>query len=90
MLFHRWTYTKLGNGTAHHVQHICNFSVGHIEEIGQQDNISAVNRQSGDRFRQRFIVDTNRMADDFKCAAIREIGVTDSELFQHIDGQFGK
>ena len=30
------------------------------------------------------------MADDFKCAAIREIGVTDSELFQHFDGQFGK
>ena len=72
------------------VQHICNFSVGHIEEIGQQDNISAVNRQSGDCFRQRFIVDTNRMTDDFKCAAIREIGITDSELFQHFDGQFGK
>ena len=30
------------------------------------------------------------MTDDFKCAAIREIGVTDSELFQHFDGQFGK
>ena len=30
------------------------------------------------------------MADDFKCAAIREIGVTDSELFQHFNGQLGK
>ena len=30
------------------------------------------------------------MADDFKCATIREIGVTDSKLFQHFDGQLRK
>ena len=30
------------------------------------------------------------MADDFKCTAIREIGIADRELFQRFDRQFRK
>ena len=80
----------IGNGTVHHFQHICNFNVGHIEKLRQQDKISAVNRQCVDCFCQCFIIDTNRRHDDLKSAPIRGIGITDSELIQHCDGLFGK
>ena len=50
-------------------------AVSYTHLLGQQDNISAVNRQSGDRFRQRFIVDTNRMADPY-CQIQRHKGAT--------------